>query len=467
MDRMSPLDATFWDLENEHASLHIGGVAIFEGPAPSQSEVMRRYRSRIASMPRYRQKMRKVPLGISRPVWVDDPAFDAEYHLRRTAVASPGGEEELTRVVGRLMSSHLDANRPLWEGWVIEGLADGRWALMTKVHHSMVDGIAGMDLFTGLFDAESPTVRPRPRLRPPWPTRPPGSVRIVTSALVDGLTTSRRAVTGLVSAGMQPRHAARIMIAGLRGTLGYVRASKPFAPSSLNGPLGSPRRYRTVTVDISDIARVREAFGGSLNDVVLGIVTAGFRELLIGRGEKPHPHAVRCLVPVSVRRPGHEHELANEVSALLVELPVDFADAATAYGAIMVRMRELKASHEAEAGELATTLAGYLPPPAVSALVRTVLHVPHRVITTVATNVPGPRRPAYLLGRRMLALYPYVPIADRMRIGVAVASYDGRLFFGITADRDSTPDAGVLTAAMSDGLTELAKAADAVIGERS
>jgi WS/DGAT/MGAT family acyltransferase len=458
MDQMSPLDAAFWQFEDSHVALHIGGVAIFDGPPPGAGALATRYHARIEAMPRYRQKMRSFPFGLSRPVWVDDPSFDLSYHLRRTAIPAPGGDEELLRLVGRLMSNRLDVSRPLWEAWVIEGLADDQWALLSKVHHSMVDGVAGMDLFTGLLDAASAPMRPR-AVRA---SRLPIGLQLASGAIVNGVRTIGSTAIGVADVVRHPARSAQHAAQGAAGALRLARAIRSAPETSLTGPLGTPRRYRVVTLDASDVSRVRAVLGGSVNDVALAVVTRGFHDLLISRGERPGPRTVRCLVPVSVRVPTESHDLANRVSAMLVDLPVEFHDTAAVYGAVLARMRALKRSHEAEAGELVTELAGHLPAAVVTATLRAALRLPHRVITTVTTNVPGPTRPAYLLGRRMVGLYPYVPIADQIRIGIALTSYDGYLHFGITCDRDSVPDVDVLTAGMTNGMSELVKAAEAV-----
>jgi diacylglycerol O-acyltransferase / wax synthase len=459
MDRMNPLDSGFWHLEDEHASLHIASVSVFVGPAPTTAEIASLYRHKLPLMPRYRQKMRTVPFGLGRPVWVDDPTFDLTYHLRRTALPAPGGDEQLGRLVGRLMSQRLDRERPLWETWIVEGLEDDRWALVSKVHHSVIDGVAGVDALSMMLDTS-----PGAALQPvgDWSPEPePGVVRLLASALLDRAAVTAQMVRGLGSAAARPRHTGQLVTTGVLGLIGYARSARPIASTSLTGPIGTARRYRWLSVDIADVVRVRQEFGGSVNDVVLGIVTRGFRDLLLSRGEEPDSHAVRSLVPVSVRKADQRGYSDNRVSALLVELPVEFADPVSAYNAVAARMRQLKSSHEAAAGELFVELAEYVPPVVFAAALHAAFRVPQRTLTTVTTNVPGPRQPLYALGRRMLANYPYVPIANQVRIGVAVTSYDGRLFFGLTCDRDSVPDIDVLAAGIHDGLIELLKMADA------
>jgi diacylglycerol O-acyltransferase len=460
MERMSPLDAGFWQLEDTHASLHIASIAVFEGPAPSYAELTDLVRRKLHLIPRYRQRMRTVPLFLGRPVWVDDPAFDLTYHVRRAAVPSPGDAQQLHRLTGRLMSQHLDRDKPLWEMWLVEGLADGRWALITKIHHSVVDGIAGIGLLATVLDRAPDVDLPE---APDWKAgAQPGVLGLAGAALRERLGAATSAARGAASITIGPVRAARTAGAALRGVAGFAAALRPVAATSLVGPIGTPRRYRWASVDLDDVGVVRRHLGGSVNDVVLAIVARGFRDLLSSRGEPLTPDAVRSLVPVSVRRPADHGHADNRVSALLAELPVEFADPVIAYQAVMARTRKLKASHEAEAGERLTGLADQVPAPLLVATLHAAFRVPQRVLTTVVTNVPGPAQPLYALGRRMLANYPYVPIADRLRVGVAVTSYDGRLFFGVTCDRDSVPDADVLVGGLENGLTELLKAAESI-----
>jgi len=455
MEHLSPLDAAFLDLEDRHCALHIGGIAVFDGPAPTPEEMSLVYARSIALEPRYQRRMKRSRFGLTRPGWVDDPHYDPEYHLRRTAVAAPGGPEQLDRLIGRIMSVRLDITRPPWEVWVVEGLAGGRWALLTKLHHSMVDGLGGMSLFTAMLDSPEPT--PEPRLLPP---------RSRTEDLVESASrqvrSARRAGHAAVAATLQPKHTARAAARTVGGAVEYVRALRPTDPTSLVGSLGTPRRYRTFSVELAEVKAVRAGLGGTVNDVALAMVSRGFRALLLAREERPSAHAVRCLVPVSTRTAGRRTD-GNEVSGLLLDLPVDFADPEVAHSAVVARTRALKASHEAEAGQVGVTLATVVPPPLFSLGLRLTRRLPQRVLTTVTTNVPGPRRPVYLLGRRMLALYPYVPIAERVRIGIALTSYADHLQFGVTCDRDSVDDADVLVGGITDGLVELVKIVE---GER-
>lgn len=438
---LSALDTVFLHLEDERAALHIAATAVFDGPPPSTRELTARFGAFIAAAPRYRQVLRRAPFDLQRPRWVDVPGdFDLEYHLRRTALPSPAGADQLDQLVGRQLSEPLDPDRPMWEACVVEGLADGRWALVIKAHHSMIDGLGGMALFTRLLDQPRTPVRALLLRRPePAPTR----------AIVERLGDAVR-LTGRIV-----RTAGRTS----DGLLRYIGSLRPTTASSLTGSLGRAREYRTLTVDLADVRTVREAFGGTVNDVVLAMVTRGFRDLLLSRSEPPAPHSVRCLVPASTRAADRAAGGANSITPLLTRLPVEIDDAFAAYQALRLGMDALKASGEGIAGVVGFAIADLLPEPALAAALGAVRRFPQRVVTTVATNVPGPRRSRRMLGRRMVALYPYVPIAERIRVAVAVTCYVDQLYFGVTCDRASVPDVDIFRAAMADGLADLVKSA--------
>ncbi|MGO4256721.1 wax ester/triacylglycerol synthase family O-acyltransferase [Marmoricola sp. RAF53] len=472
MDRMSALDSAFLHLEDGHSSLHIGSLALFEGPTPPQEQILGALDRRISAIPRLRQRPHHVPLSVGRPAWVDDPYFRLGDHVRRLAAPEPGGTAELHEVVDAAMAELLPHDRPLWDDLLVEGLADGRWALITRVHHSMADGIAGTDLLTAMLDSgpggpETESARiPPPRTAPvsapaSGPVSGPASgtpTELVADAVADQARlrgAEVRRLAGRLRATVEhPVAAARTSYDVARGLAEFSRALVPTTVSSLVGPLDRERRFLWTEIDLTAALAVRHELGGTLNDVVLTIVTRGFRDLERFRGEHTSPRSVRCLVPVSVRAPGSA-TLDNEVSALLVTLPVELEDPRDRLNEVSIRMRRAKASHEAVAGTWATSVAGALPPTALAGFLHVAFRLPQRALTTVVTNVPGPSTTLYLAGRRMTATYPYVPIADRLRTGVAVTSYDGRLLFGITADRASTPDAAVLVSGIEAGFAEL------------
>ena len=297
-DRLSPLDASFLHLEDSVSHMHIASIAIFEGPPPRFADVVDMVEAKLDLVPRYRQRVRFVPLELGRPVWVDDPHFNIEYHLRHTALPAPGGEDELRKLVGRVMAQQLDRTKPLWEIWVVEGLEDNRWAMLSKTHHALVDGVAGTDLLAVIMDLSPDAPRPE---RMEWVPQPePSGLQLVVDALEN-----------IVSSPYEQLRAARAQTRVLRRALDYGREVaggvialsglvRPSAPSSLNGPIGPHRRYAWTTTTVQDIKQVRQALGGTFNDVVLASITTGFRELLASRGETTE-RVVRTLVPVSVR----------------------------------------------------------------------------------------------------------------------------------------------------------------------
>jgi len=461
---MSPLDASFLELEDEdrHASLAIASIAVLEGPAPSYEEFVAAVAGRLPLVPRYRHKARQVPFDLGRPVWVDDPHFDLRYHLRQTALPAPGGDEQLRHLMERVMAQRLDRERPLWECWLVEGLEGGRWAVLTKVHHCMVDGVSGTDLYRVFFDL---TPEPFPGVTDDWSSTPePSTLRLTAAALgelarspVDQVRALRRA---LRTPGQLLHRSADIA----RGLVALAGALVPAEASSLSGPVGQPRRYRTARASLADIKNVRRVLGGTVNDVVLAAIAGAFRTLLLDRGEQPGRHVIRSLVPVSVRAPGEEGIYENRVSLLLAYLPVDIVDPVERLAAMRTHLATLKASKEADAGEALTSIARYEPFPLLSLGARLLFRLPQRNIVTVTTNVPGPTWPLYAFGHRVVEILPYVPIATTLRFGVSIFSYCGQVTFGITGDRDHTADIDVLTHGIEDSLAELVAAAERKAG---
>jgi diacylglycerol O-acyltransferase len=470
MERTHALDSAFLHLDSPTSAMHIASLAFFAGPVPRQSEVRAAIERKLVHAPRCRQRLVEVPFALGRPVWVDDPDFDIARHVRRTAVPHPGGTDEVREVAERLLSEPLDHDAPLWEDWVLEGVDGDRWALLTKVHHSMVDGIAGTDLLSTLLDSDAD---PAWSAAIPWaPSAAPSGWRLVVDAVRENLGLR---ISELVSLPGGVRGAVRHTVAHPRATYGswrsvtaglagFARNARPTTASSLVGPIGRDRGYAWTEVDLHTVLAIHDRLGCTVNDLVLAALTSAFRDLLLARGEEPAPQSVRTMVPVSVRRPDERGTFDNRVSAIIVELPVELEDAGDRLLETAVRMRTLKDSHEAQVGEQITSIADALPPPALAAFLHLVFRLPHRNLTTVITNVPGPTARLHLAGRPMLAPYPYVPIADRIRSGIAVTSYDGRLLFGVTTDRDSMPDAQVLVDGIACGFADLAALAGVDIG---
>jgi diacylglycerol O-acyltransferase / wax synthase len=459
MDRMSPLDASFLHIEDGVSHMHIGSVAVFEGPPPPYEDFEAMVAGKLPAVPRYRQKVRFVPFQLGRPVWVDDPHFNLVYHLRHTALPAPGGDHELRNLVGRVMGQQLDRNRPLWEMWMVEGLDRGHWAIVSKVHHCMVDGVSGTDLLSVVLDAER---EPAPPLLDAWrPEAEPSDVRLVGDALVDLVANPYEQFRAVRAATRAPRQfltAASEFGRGMRAWTGVVR---PTPTSSINGPIGPHRRWDWARTTLADVKKVRTTLGGTVNDVVLTVLTRGFRDLLLARGERVDGRVVRSLVPVSVRSTAERGTYNNRVSAMIASLPIGIEDAEERLGAIRMQMDGLKESKQAVAGEVLTSLSGFAPSLLLALGTRVAMRVPQRNVNTVTTNVPGPQVPLYARGRQMLEAFPFVPLASSVRVGVAIFSYNGMLNYGVTGDYDTAADIGVLCGGIEMGMTEMLKLAEA------
>jgi WS/DGAT/MGAT family acyltransferase len=457
---LSPLDASFLHIEDDVSHMHIASVAIFEGPQPPFSEIVAMVDAKLGLVPRYRQVVQFVPFDLGRPVWVDDPHFNIEYHLRHTALPTPGGESELRKLVGRVMSQQLDRSKSLWEIWVVEGLEDGRWAMLSKTHHAMVDGVAGTDLLAVIMDLSPEVTRPEVA---PWTPRPtPTGAKLATDAVVNMVRSPYEQLRAARASTRVLRQAASYAKEVATGVVAMGGLVRPTPVSSLNGPIGPHRRYGWASTSVDDIKTVRKGLGGTFNDVVLASITNGFRELLLSRGEEID-RVVRTLVPVSVRprdvsgKAVGDGTFENKVSAMFAELPVNIDDPAERLHAITVQMDGLKDSKQAVAGEALTSMSGFAPPMLLAMGMRLATRAAQRNVNTVTTNVPGPQFPLYAAGRRMLRAFPYVPLGGQIRIGIAIFSYDGEVNFGITGDYDTTSDMDVLTGAIEDGMTQMVK----------
>jgi diacylglycerol O-acyltransferase len=453
METMSPLDASFLHIEDAVTHMHIGSVGIFEGPPPGPGEVKAAIAERLPLVPRYRQKVRFVPLALGRPVWVDDPYFNLDYHVRRTALPSPGGDEELRNLVGRVMSQQLDRAKPLWELWVAEGLDSGRWALISKSHHCMVDGVSATDLLSVILSSDRDTEHTEP---PAWRPEPePDSVKLVTQSLTLRAASPYEATRTAWAVVRGPRRVARKALETTRGVANFRSLLSAGAASSLNGPIGPHRRWDWARARLSDIKRIRELRGGTVNDVVLAVITRGFRELLLSRGETVDGKVIRTLVPVSVRAEEERGTYNNKVSAMFAELPIGIEDPEERLRTVHEQMQDLKQSGQAVAAERLTALSGFAPAVLLALAGRVGTRLPQSAVNTVTTNVPGPQKPLYLAGRRMLEAFPFVPLGGHVRVGVAIFSYDGGINFGVTGDADTASDIAVLCRGIDQGVAEL------------
>jgi WS/DGAT/MGAT family acyltransferase len=458
MERLSALDAEFLLIEDGIAHMHIAGISVFEGPPPALDELTVMVAAKLHLIPRYRQRVRSVPLELGRPVWIDDPHFDLDYHIRHTALPAPGDDLALRRLMSRLMGQELDRERPLWELWFVEGLEGGRWAIVSKVHHCMVDGVSGVDLLSVLLDVVPDAPLPEPPAWAPDP-EPSGAAKVLdawSGLVADALGL---AVRGPLALRRDPVGVAASLCGTGRGFAELARHLGRTTPTTLEGSIGPHRAWAHASVPLEDVKAIRKVAHATVNDVVLAVLAGAFRELLLHRGEDPDSTVLRTLVPVSVRPLDARGVPDNRVSAMLFELPVHVADPAERVRLVHEQMKARKASHMSEAGEVVVRLVNLAPPMVVGAMMRTatrlLARMPQRSVNTVTTNVPGPQFPLYCLGRRMLQHLPYVPLSHGVRCGVAILSYDGQLAFGVSGDRDTAADVDVLAAAVPRGAEEL------------
>ncbi len=462
MEQMSLLDASFLYVENDVTPMHIGGVAIFEGPPPTHDELVSRFEAKLHLVPRYRQKVRFLPFDLGFPMWVDDQHFNIDYHIRRTAVPAPGGRAELEALAGREMSQHLDRARPLWEVWVVEGLEDGRWAIVSKVHHCMVDGVSSTDLMSVLFDDQPDAARPS---APPWRPRPePTVIELIAQSFIGALSPVGQ-LARVLGALRSPADTLERGVEMARAFASVAGKLLPPPDTSLNGKYGPHRRWTSAGASLADVKLVRRSLGGTINDVVLAAITRGFRELLLSRGEQVDGRVIRTMVPVSVRAGYERGVYNNRVSGVLVDLPVGVADPVARLAEIRRQMDGVKHRKGAVAGERLVDLAGFSPPMLLAAGQRQAVSIRQSSVNTATTNVPGPQHPLYFAGRRLLESAPTIPLAASLRIVVGIFSYDGNLQFGITGDYDHAADIGVLRDGIERGIAELVAIAEAAATE--
>jgi diacylglycerol O-acyltransferase len=458
VDRMSALDAGFFFAESENTPMHVGSVAVFEGPAPSYGDVVRLLLSKIPLVPRYRQRVRPVPMHLGRPVWADDPHFQILYHVRHTAVPGPGSDEQLRNLAGRVLGQRLDMAKPLWELWLVEGLADNRWAIISKVHHCMVDGVAGSELMQLMFDLEPDATHEPPS--DDWkPHDTPSNVTLLASTLAETVAhpvqqlASMPSFRNTVRAAMEVAEQSRTIASTVPSLA--KQATTPTA-RSLNGPIGPHRRWAWTDGKFEEFKAVRTAFGGTVNDVVLTAISSGFRDLLQSRGElSSEKLVVRSMVPISVRRADQKGKLNNQVSAVFVDLPVGQPDPVARLASIRGQMDEYKKAMQAVDAPSIIAMGDFVAPSLLSLGVRAALQAGQMWCQAVTTNVPGPRIPLYVLGRRMCTATAYVPIAGGTRCSIGIFSYLSTMTFGINADFDAFPDVDVLSGGIRSGIEEL------------
>jgi WS/DGAT/MGAT family acyltransferase len=451
-ERLTVLDELFLHLESHDTHMHVGGIAIFEGPVPDYEAFRDMVHRRLQLVPRFRQKLATVPFGLGRPVWVDDTHFNLEYHVRHTALPAPGDDLKLKRLAARIMSQQLDRSKPLWEIWFAEGLSDNRFALISKTHHCLVDGVSGADIMSVMLDLGP---EPQEIEVEPWRPEPePSSDQLLMDAVKERLTSPAEVIRTMQSSVMDPGKLPNRLVESLKAIGSFVGGSLDFAPAStLNLPIGPHRRFETVLVDLDDVKRVKNHFGGTVNDVVLTVVSGGLRQLLKGRGERVDEAELRAMIPVSVRADANRGSLGNQVASLWASLPIFEADPVKRLAIVSERMSDLKESGQAVGAQLLTSLGEYAPPTIIAQASRLVAR--QRAFNLVVTNVPGPQIPLYTLGKKMTEVYPVLPLSGNTTLGVALLSYNGTIGFGLLGDYDGAPDLAVLAEGIEKSLAEL------------
>jgi diacylglycerol O-acyltransferase / wax synthase len=458
-DRLSPLDVSFLYMEESTTAMHVGGVAIFRVPDDGfdYERLVSLISSRIAFVPRYRQRIRNVPGRLANPVWVDDEHFDVTFHVRRSALPRPGTDDQLHELVARLMSRSLDRNRPLWEIYLVEGLSDDRFAVITKTHHALVDGISAIDIGQIMLDVE-----PTPRPTPPDSWRPhpePSWFELVAGAISDGIRRPTEVLETLLTGANDLRQTSERVLGAAVGLLSAASVVVQPAPSSpLNVSITSQRRFATARTDLDDYKRIRKFHGGTVNDVVLATVAGALRSWLLARSEVLAPGAtVRAMVPVSVRRTAHggEGAVGNAIASYVVDLPVGEVDAVMRLSQVSHAMRAVKEAYQAVGAEALVRIGGFAPPTLHSLGARVVSRMSKRVFNVLVTNVPGPQFPLYAAGALMLEAYPVVPLAKGQAVAIGCTSYNGSLTFGLNGDRDAMKDVNMLASCLEESLQEL------------
>ncbi len=465
-DRLQPLDVSFLYLEGPTTPMHVGGLAIFEPPSDGfdYERFVDLIEHRISLVPRYRQKIKSVPGHLANPVWVDDSDFDLGYHVRRSALPKPGSDEQLRELVARVQSRPLDRNRPLWEMYLVEGLADGRFAVIQKTHHAMVDGISAVDIGQVILDT---TPVPREIPEDLWMPRPePPGVALVVDA-VGELIRRPSALADTIRIGLaDARNVTSRLSSAVGGVLSAARvAARPAPDSPLNADIGSQRRFAVARTDLEDYRRVRKHTGGTVNDVVLATVAGAVRGWMLSRGEAVTPSTtVRAMVPVSVRGDSEAGQLGNRVSSYLVDLPVGEPNPVVRLSQVSYAMKAHKESGQSVGAEALVALSGFAPPTLHALGARAANSFTRRLFNVVVTNVPGPQFPLYASGAKMLEMFPVVPLAAGQAVSIGLTSYDGGVYFGLNADRDAMFDADVLGSLIEESLAELVEAAEQVRG---
>ncbi len=461
LDRLTSTDAGFLHQESASSHMHIGGLLLFEGPAPRFDAVVEHIRGRLHLVPRYRQKLATPPAGTGRPLWVDDSSFNIEYHARHSALPAPGSEQQLLEMAARIASQPLDRRRPLWEFWLVEGIepAPGsrqeRFAMLFKTHHALVDGVSGVDLATVLLDfTPSPPPMDTDQLGPWEPQPEPSSIELLVAGARGTLGATAGFALRSLTAATQPGRSLQALRDAAEGVGEIAWAALNPAPATpLNVPISPHRRFRVVRQPLADYKTVKNSLGGTVNDVVLTIVAGALGDWLRSRGIQTDGVEMRALVPVSVRGGDQRQALGNQLTAMRGPLPVYIRDPVTRLQRVSRAMDDLKSSKQA-VGASTLVAVNEIAPPAVLAQASR-LQFSTRLFNLLVTNIPGPQVPLYILGHRLQDLFPLAFLPSGHALAVAIMSYDGRVDYGLLGDFDAMPDIDVVAAGIDTALAEL------------
>lgn len=452
LDRLTAVDASFLTNESENSHMHIGAVLIFEGPPPSLEDFVAHVETRLPYVPRYRQKLVNPPLEAGRPLWADDPNFNLSFHMRHTALPSPGSDKELIALSNRVFSQSLDRTKPLWEMWLVQGLQDDRFAVLIKSHHAMIDGVSGVDIGTVLFDV---TPDAEPHEPSDWNPRPePSSLSLLRRSAKDLAVTPLRITERVVKIVRRPDSLVNQIGDQAEGVGEIARAFADPAPDvPLNVEIGPHRRIAWARADFSDFRRIKNAYDTTVNDVVLAVVAGSVRNWLIARGVPTDELELRAMVPVSVRAEDEHGQLGNKLTTMRAPLPVYEPDPVKRLEIVSAAMNGLKHSKQALGAETIARLNDFAPPTLLAQAAR--LTFSTRLFNLLVTNVPGPQIPLYVLGRKLQETFPVAFLAKNHALAVGVMSYNGQVNFGLLGDYDAMPDIRMIADGLNDALDEL------------
>lgn len=459
MERLSALDVSFLTNESSSSHMHVGAIAVLEGPPPSYDDLAEHIASRLHLVPRFRQRLAFPPAPTGRPFWVDDPSFNLTYHLRHSALPSPGSEEQLRRMAARIFSQQLDRTKPLWELWLVQGLTRKRFAFVTKTHHALVDGVSGVDIATVLFD-----LKPIPEPAEPehaWVPEPEPSGATLLAKDAESLATAPVRVARRIERAVEHPQATIQRATESLSALGEVgwNLANPAPETPLNVEIGSHRRFAWVRGELAQFKRVKNTLGGTVNDVVLAVVAGALRAWLRARGVRTEGLELRAQVPVSIRAEDERGQLGNRILAVRAPLPVYVADPAERLRIVRESMDGIKTSKQALGAEVISRFNDFAPPTLLAQAAR--INFSTRLFNLVVTNVPGPQIPLYVLGRELQDIFPVGFLPPNQALFVAIMSYNGSVNFGLLADYDAVDDADELATAVERAISELSDAASA------